>query len=46
MFDIEIDQDGVVFLENPEILLYGTNITSDELLFNIIKLNKNVNNYL
>lgn len=40
MFDIEIDQDGVVFLENPEILLYGTNITSDELLFNIIKLNK------
>lgn len=40
LFDIDFNEDGVVFLENPEILLYGTNLTSDELLFNIIKLNR------
>ncbi|RCK59527.1 Elongator complex protein 6 [Candida viswanathii] len=39
LFDVDV-MDGVVFLENPEILLYGTSITSDELLFNIMKLNK------
>ncbi|KAG7665164.1 uncharacterized protein J8A68_001220 [[Candida] subhashii] len=35
-----IDPKTIVFIEAPEILLYCTDITSNDLLFNLIKLNK------
>ncbi|KAI5955140.1 hypothetical protein KGF54_001701 [Candida jiufengensis] len=40
LFDLQIPEKSVVFIESPEVLLYSTNIISDDLLFNLIKLNR------
>ncbi|KAI5965733.1 uncharacterized protein KGF55_001096 [Candida pseudojiufengensis] len=41
--DSKIPKNSIIFIESPEILLYSTNIISDDLLFNLIKLNKKTN---
>ena len=40
------DDVDVIIIEGVEILLFATNITSNQLIFNINRLNKNVDNYL
>lgn len=40
LFDVDIDQGSVVFVEAPETLLFSTNVSSDELLTALLKLNK------
>lgn len=40
LFNVEIDEGSVVIVEAPEVLLFSTNISSNELLFALLKLNK------
>ncbi|CAI5759560.1 unnamed protein product [Candida verbasci] len=40
LFDMKLDPKTVLFVENPEILLYSTNLSSNRLLSHILSLSK------